>query len=79
MATDVPGCRVIARHSINALLIPRDDADALADAIDQLAGDPALRRRFGIAGRELAEREFSSARIGRDLVTLYRRLLEHSR
>jgi mannose/cellobiose epimerase-like protein (N-acyl-D-glucosamine 2-epimerase family) len=76
VATDVPGCRVIARHGVNALLVPRDDADALADAIDRLASDPALRHRFGIASREFAEREFSSERIGRDLVELYRQLLE---
>ena len=76
VATDVPGCRVIARHGVNALLVERDDAAALADAIDRLAGDPALRHRFGIASRELAEREFSSERIGRDLVQLYRQMLE---
>src|SRR5262245_16070328 len=75
IATDVPGCRVIARADVNALLVPRDDAAALADAIDRLARDPALRRRFGQASREMVEREFSSQRIGHDVVGLYRRLL----
>jgi len=32
VATDVPGCREIARQDINALLVPPDDAGALADA-----------------------------------------------
>jgi glycosyltransferase involved in cell wall biosynthesis len=76
IATDVPGCREIARAGLNALLVPREDADALADAIDRLAGDRELRRKFGAASRELVEKEFSSARIGRDLIDLYRRLLE---
>jgi mannose/cellobiose epimerase-like protein (N-acyl-D-glucosamine 2-epimerase family) len=75
IATDVPGCRAVARPGVNALLVPVDDADALADAIDRLAGDAELRRRFGGASRELVEKEFSSARIGHDLVDLYRRLL----
>jgi glycosyltransferase involved in cell wall biosynthesis len=79
VATDVPGCRVIARPGVNALLVRLDDAVALADAIDRLAGDPGLRRRFGQAGREMVERQFSSERIGRDVVGLYRRLLAPQR
>jgi mannose/cellobiose epimerase-like protein (N-acyl-D-glucosamine 2-epimerase family)/glycosyltransferase involved in cell wall biosynthesis len=75
VATDVPGCRVIARPDVNALLVPLDDVEALADAIDRLARDPELRLRFGRASRELVELEFSSKRIGRDVVGLYRRLL----
>ena len=78
VATDVPGCREIARAGINALLVPPDDAAALADAIDRLAADATLRRRFGQASRALAEREFSSERIGGDVVNLYRHLLRHA-
>lgn len=76
IASDVPGCREIARAGVNALLVPPDDAQALADAISRLAADQALRAKFGAAGRALVEREFSSARIGREVVALYRRLLE---
>jgi mannose/cellobiose epimerase-like protein (N-acyl-D-glucosamine 2-epimerase family)/glycosyltransferase involved in cell wall biosynthesis len=76
VATDVPGCREIARAGLNALLVPPDDAQALADAIDRLATNPAMRARFGRAGRELVEREFSNQRIGRDVVGLYWRLLQ---
>lgn len=76
VATDVPGCRDIARENVNALLVPLEDVEALADAVERLALDPQLRRRFGMAGRELVEREFASERIGRDLIALYRRLLE---
>ncbi|MGA7489127.1 MAG: glycosyltransferase, partial [Xanthobacteraceae bacterium] len=79
VATDVPGCRDIARPGVNGFLVPRDDADALADAIERLALDPELRRKFGKASRELAERQFSSARIGCDLVELYQRLLDGRR
>jgi len=79
IATDVPGCRAVIRPGINGLLVPLGDADALADAIDQLAADAALRRKFGQASRELVEREFSAARVGRDLVQLYQRLLDPAR
>lgn len=76
IATDVPGCREIARAGLNALLVPPDDPRALADAIERLAGDRELRARFGAAGRVLVEREFSSARVGQEVVALYRRLLQ---
>lgn len=75
VATDVPGCRVIARQNMNALLVPPDDPEALANAIKRLADDRALRQRFGAAGRKMAEDEFSSERIGHDIVALYSRLL----
>ncbi|MFI4961951.1 MAG: glycosyltransferase family 4 protein [Hyphomicrobiales bacterium] len=70
VATDVPGCREIARNDVNALLVPPNDAAALADAIDRLAGDAELRRRFGAAGRRIVEDEFSHLRIGQEIVAL---------
>jgi glycosyltransferase involved in cell wall biosynthesis len=71
VATDVPGCREIARHDVNAFLVPPDDPVALADAITVLARDKALRARLGAAGRAMTESEFSSARIGAEIVALY--------
>ena len=76
VATDVPGCRDIARPGVNAFLVPLDDAEALADAIERLAADPELRQKFGRASRYLVEQNFSSRRIGSELVDLYRRLLD---
>jgi glycosyltransferase involved in cell wall biosynthesis len=75
VATDVTGCREIARQDINALLVPVDDAQAISDAVQKLAQDPALRARFAKAGRALVEHEFASARIGPETVKLYRTML----
>ncbi len=77
VATDVPGCREIARANVNALLVPADDAPALAEAIDKLATNVELRRRFGAAGRAMVEAEFSEHHIGREIVALYAKLLDH--
>jgi glycosyltransferase involved in cell wall biosynthesis len=75
VATNVPGCREIARQDYNAFLVPPDDAAALAAAIDRLAQNADLRRRFGVAGRHLVETEFSADRIGEETVALYGHLL----
>jgi len=79
VATDVPGCREIARQDINALLVPVDDAPALAEALARLAHDKGLRQRFAEAGRRLTENEFSAERIGVQIVALYDRLLNRGR
>jgi glycosyltransferase involved in cell wall biosynthesis len=75
VATDVPGCREIARPGVNALLVPPDDAVALANAIALLAQDRDQRLRFGAAGRQLVEKEFSATKIGKEIVALYNRLV----
>jgi glycosyltransferase involved in cell wall biosynthesis len=79
IASDVPGCREVARPGVNGLLVPPDDAGALADAIARLSGDKALRRQFGEAGRRLVESEYSAKRVGSDIVTLYSHLLGFGR
>ncbi|MFA6266098.1 MAG: glycosyltransferase family 4 protein [Pseudolabrys sp.] len=75
IATDVPGCREIARANVNALLVPVDDPEALANAIETLKNDPGLRHRFAAESRRMVVEEFSSEHIGRAIVALYRRLL----
>ena len=73
VATDVPGCREIARTNVNALLVPVDDATALADALWSLACNADLRRSFGIAGRKIVETEYSDKIVGEEIVALYNR------
>jgi glycosyltransferase involved in cell wall biosynthesis len=75
VATDVPGCREIARPGVNALLVPADNAVALADAVAVLARDPQLRQSFATAGRQIVENEFASALIGRQILAVYDHLV----
>ena len=75
VATDVPGCREIARAGENALLVPPDDPEALADALATLAGDAALRVRFGAASRRLVLSDLATGPVGAHTVGLYRELL----
>ena len=78
IATDVPGCREIARQDVNALLVPVDDPEALAGAIETLMKDDALRHRFAAESRRMAVEEFSSEYVGREIVALYSKLLAAS-
>ncbi|MEE8515308.1 MAG: glycosyltransferase family 4 protein [Alphaproteobacteria bacterium] len=75
IAADGPGLREIVRHGETGLLVPPGDAEALADAIEQLAGDADLRRRMGAAGRKLAEAEFGADLVIGETLALYRELL----
>lgn len=76
IASDVPGCREVARKGVNALLVPPDNPEALAEAIETLMNDRDLRVRFGKASRQIAVEEYSSLRIGREITALYSRLLD---
>ncbi len=76
IASDVPGCREIARAGVNALLVPPDDADALAAALERLMRDADLRRRFGAASRALVETDLAADAVGAATVALYRAVLD---
>jgi len=73
---DVPGCREAVAQEESGLLVPARDAGALANAIGRLLEDASLRCRFGAAGRERAERLFSTERVAQETLYVYRELLE---
>ena len=75
IASDVPGCREIVQHGETGLLVPVDNARALADAIQRLITSPAERARYGAAARNLVVEQFAAGSIGRMTVELYRRLV----
>jgi glycosyltransferase involved in cell wall biosynthesis len=74
VATDAPGCREIVRHGENGFLVPLRDSAGLADAIEKLLDDPALRLRMGAKGREMVEAEFSEEQVARQTLAVYREL-----
>ena len=76
IATDVPGCREIVIPGDTGILVPPDDAQALADGIAKLVQSTELRIRLGRGARRLAEARFSAGAIGRATVDLYRRLAD---
>ena len=79
VAADAPGCREVCRHEETGLLAPARSVEPLADALQRLATDAALRRDYGAAARRLAVAEFSDRRIVRQTLDLYRTLLADRR
>jgi L-malate glycosyltransferase len=52
VVSDVGGLPEIVEDGRTGLVVPREDAHNLAEAISRLVADPALRQRLGRAGRE---------------------------
>jgi glycosyltransferase involved in cell wall biosynthesis len=75
IATDVPGCREIALPGRNALLVPPDDASALASALSRLAEDHMLRAQFGRESRRIVEADMTADAVGARMAEIYRHLL----
>ncbi len=70
VASDIPGYRDVARDGIDGLLVAPGDALALAEALRELALDPARREAMAMAARERAER-FSWTRVAAEVVEVY--------
>ncbi|TXM96243.1 glycosyltransferase, partial [Methylobacterium sp. WL103] len=76
VTTDVPGCRALVRDGVEGLVVPPDDAPALAAALVRLARDPALVAGLGAAARRrVVEDGFSEAAVSAAVSGLYRELL----
>ncbi|MDX2204676.1 MAG: glycosyltransferase family 4 protein [Hyphomicrobiaceae bacterium] len=71
VATDAPGCREIVVHGETGLLVPVDDATALAAALRQLARDEPRRLAMARNARRLVEERMSARDIGRQTIAVY--------
>ena len=75
ITTDMPGCREAVISGKNGMLVPPRNSVALANAIEKLASDPVTRRSMGRASREIAEKEFSEARVVGETTGIYREII----
>lgn len=82
------GCPVVAStagggpeavsHGETGLLVPPNDVQATAAALDRLLGDPDLRRQMGRAGRRRVEEFFTMERYVRRVLAVYEKAIERS-
>ncbi|MGG1946445.1 glycosyltransferase family 4 protein [Trinickia sp. NRRL B-1857] len=75
VTTDTPGCREVVEDGYNGLLVPVRNVDALVDALRTLIGDSALRHRYGLNGRRLAQTQFSEQAAIAASLAVYRELV----
>ena len=78
ITTDRPGCRDAIEPGVTGLLVPAQDAQALATAISRLLEDPEFCRKLGLAGRSLAETRFDVKHVVAAHMGIYRTLAERS-
>jgi len=74
--TDIRGCREVARHDVEGLLVPVRSENELAAAISKVLVDESLRRRLGEAARERAVECFDENRVAELVSTVTRAALE---
>lgn len=79
VVTDVPGCRHFVRDGVEGLIVPPEDASALAEALRRLASDRALRERMGAAARRRLLEGFTETHVKGALRSVYARIAEHER
>jgi glycosyltransferase involved in cell wall biosynthesis len=79
VTTDVPGCRDAIEPGKTGLLVPVGDAQALADAVRELAFNKDKRLAMGAAGRQFAERVFDVGDVVSAHIMVYEALLSSAR
>jgi glycosyltransferase involved in cell wall biosynthesis len=75
VATRVGGVPDVVEDGADGLLLDVGDVKGIADALERLARDPALRRRFGEYGRGRTIERYRVQRLVDDIDNLYRQLL----
>lgn len=75
VAARAGGMPEIVRPGLNGELIEPGDSSGLADAMLSLLGDPALRQRYGVAGRQWVVDHFSIDAMVTGNLAVYRELV----
>jgi colanic acid/amylovoran biosynthesis glycosyltransferase len=74
VASQVMGVSELVEHDVSGLLVTPARPDLLADALERLASDPALRASMGAAGRKKVLAAHDVRRSARSLSEIYRGL-----
>ncbi len=76
IASGVGGIFSIIKDSETGILVPRADADTLADAILKLLNDPQKRTELARNARENVEKNYSCEKIARTILAHYAKILQ---
>ena len=75
VASNIDGYASVITHGVDGLLVPPNDAPALADALSGLLNEPELRQTLAEAGRLKVE-AYSWPTVSQQVLSYYERLLD---
>jgi glycosyltransferase involved in cell wall biosynthesis len=79
VATRVGGVPELVKDGVNGILVEPDDIHDFARAVKYLLENPELAKRMGLAGRDIAVREFGCDRVAQQFTDLYCEMLTQKR
>lgn len=75
VTTDVSGCRDIVKNGESGILVPQNNANELAIALESLLLNKNKRRDCGFKARQLVEGHFSQENVVKCTLAIYNRML----
>jgi glycosyltransferase involved in cell wall biosynthesis len=75
ISTDLEACQRIVDDGRNGFVIPKQDPEQLANAVEKLVRNPSLRKTMGEASREKVLDEFAEREVVEEWLDLYDELL----
>lgn len=79
VASDIPGPNAVMEEGKSGLLVPKQDPEALAQAIIQILSDPEKAKAMGKRGRELVETKYNWQTIVKQITAVYAEALAKKR
>jgi len=76
VTADIPGCTEIVDDGVNGLVVPANDAEALAAALKRLIENVGERLAMGQRGREIVVSGFSEEQVIGETLGVYEKALE---
>ncbi|MBM3506836.1 MAG: glycosyltransferase [Alphaproteobacteria bacterium] len=74
IAAAAAGPKGLVRDGIDALLVPIDDVDALAGALERVLGEPTLAAALAAEGFAVYQQRFTEAAVVRQYLDFYKRI-----
>lgn len=75
IGSNVDGIPTVIENEVDGLLVPPEDPDALAAALDRLMSDSSLRQRLGEAALKRSQTEFSEQTHFQNTMNFYAKVL----
>lgn len=77
VVSDAGGLPEVVIHNQTGLIVPRENAQAAANALHQLVVNPELRNRMGVAGREYVSENYDWSYCVNKMLNFYQQTINH--